>query len=375
MVKKTSFFKERIDGMIKYQSYSKLAEKLDINISGLRKYILRAVKQGFLKQVKGVWVEGDRYLSGTPHNGHHNGHFIELHGVEIKFPILDPPSWWRNNKQIYREFRPFQDSVLGETPNVVMKQHYFDFCDVSYFRVRTTTKSIILVQKADMPLRGESAKELKKYLIDLAFKFAPVLEKKFLVKLGDVDGVCITLNKQHYAHLKNSIAKEFLRENVALNVFVDGRLRTLVDRSKGVMHFEHVSAIHSDLDAEKWERLIANVNTGKFDEEKVLDDIDTVNGRLAGFERGADKMLAVVEGVADNQVMFDKNFQSHLSAVRALGSGVKELTGVIKKMDAELVGRIEKAVKEAKEKLGDDSVFPKAKKSDWLDFTWEQIIK
>jgi hypothetical protein len=353
MVKTVKFLKERIDLLIKYQNVSEVARQLNVNVSPLNRYFKRCIKEGTIKLENNTFEKGQNYSGHQSERSNKNGQIAELHGTRIVIPLINPSDNWKQNKEIFLKFDSFQLQLDSYKPNeqISPRQVMYDFKDIQVFHITTTSKSIILVQKKDeqlqLPLSREAPMLLKEKLMTLVFQLIPILERRFMEKLSNQFETEIYLTRQHYAFLKNPIANEFVKNRMALKVFgkEDNKLRTVVDVSKGIIHFENVHDREAPLDAEAHARFIGNINSGNFNEEKVVDEVDTLKGSNNMVLESLNVQVKVNEGIQnnqkgiqENQIVFDKNMVSHISAVQQLAQGVSILN--------ETVTELKKTVKE-----------------------------
>jgi len=354
MAKTTEFKQERIDSMIEFQNFSKASNKLNIRLSGYRKYILRAQQEGWIKKVAGSWKKGDLYKSCTLQSGHNDGQ-LEVHRLEIKFPVFKPSSAWQSQKPKIFDVPDYNKSSASISTNEKMRLNHHYFVDMPLFYVKTTTKNVILVQKAkekvdnrelyDRTFVSNSPRDLREKIMRIGIDFKEVLEKRFWIKLGSVDGVEFEINSQHWAHLRTPIAKEFIAQRVDLKVYNEnGELDTIVDCSDPAHpHFEHVNVQTSPMNADRWQPLINKINSGEFNADIVLNKIDGHDGHINGV-RGdlkrqvevVDKILVAQEMMQNDQGKFRQDINYFGEKIEAHTLMVEKAVSVFSKMDENL---------------------------------------
>jgi len=316
MVKKVKFIKERVDSIIKHQNISEVARTLNLSISPLKRYYDRCIKEGYLTKINGEFQKGQNYSVPPNERSNHKGQILELHGIKLTIPIINPSTNWKDGKEIFAKLTNFQQILESYKPNdkIYPKQVQYDFKDIQLFHITTTSKSIILTQKKDQPLRlpltRESPDMLKEKVINIVFNLLPILEKRFMEKLGGDFESEIRLTRQHYAELKNPLANRFVKEGIALKVYVDDRLRTLVDKSKGVIHYENVDYRESPLDAKAHTRFIENINRGHFNEEKVVDEVETIKGIQNGVKLAQKGTLEYIQETNNQSKLVTEQMKS-----------------------------------------------------------------
>ncbi len=122
------------------------------------------------------------------------------------------------------------------------------------------------------------------------------------------------VSRQHYALIKNSLARQYLDEEYSkkkLHVYSGRGLWLLIDNS---YNLEELETVHK--------RTAVKDNTKV---QNFFNGLDMVEGYTPQF------VLKAMQGIQKNQLIFDKNMASHLEILGKLGKAVDKLTDTIKK--------------------------------------------
>lgn len=150
--------------------------------------------------------------------------------------------------------------------------------------------------------------------LDYWRKFFIRLEHDLKIILVKPRSANIRIVNQHYARTDSELSESAIERGERLRIYAveDGKLAFTTDDSFG---FREDETLHPKT---------AQKDRGKID--KQIND-----WRL--FNPPTNSQLAVhIKGVVDNQVVFDKNMQSHIKAVKNLGKGVDELVRAVKEL-------------------------------------------
>jgi len=124
----------------------------------------------------------------------------------------------------------------------------------------------------------------------------------------------VTTSKQHFGRINDSLAKEYNKEKRKLYIKQDGVYWLIIDNSFNLNELECL-----------------NTKTAKED----MDDgvVPFFNSVRSNKGVTLDSLMGMIAGVTKNQVVFDANMMSHISAIKELALGVKELRKEIKKIN------------------------------------------
>lgn len=131
-----------------------------------------------------------------------------------------------------------------------------------------------------------------------------------------------TTSREHFAHIKNELARQYNEKKEKL--FVRGEEGTSwlwIDHSKG----EHELEVGNIKEAPIISRQAQNYYNDQ---------------RRTNFEVTPTFILNTMQGIQENQIVFDRNMKSHIRAVKDLGKGVRKFTKVIDDLHRKRGGKI-----------------------------------
>ena len=174
-------------------------------------------------------------------------------------------------------------------------------------KVILTSKSILVYEPASY--FAETSSEGKSYAIAGLRKFT----EQLCTYLGmNLPSFKFRISRQHYALLKNELAKQYNDKGEKLHIKDENGYWAVIDKSLGEDEFEAIHPKTSELDC------------------TILQDFFN---DLKENPTKISEVIRVQSMMTQNQLMFDKNFQSHLNILWQLGNAVDRLTDTIKKLE------------------------------------------
>jgi hypothetical protein len=191
-------------------------------------------------------------------------------------------------------------------------------------KVWLTSKSIIVFEKSSY--MAETSQEARKYAVYDFIAFVGAMERFLKGDFGATSGkLRFKVSRQHYALIKNALAKQCDSEGNKLQVSDSSGQWFIIDNSFNLHEAETIHPKTADVDNEKVQ---THFNIIKQTPLQTLKEI-TPQFILNGFAE-QNKQIA---GVTNNQVMFAENMKSHIKAVQELALGVQELRQEVKKIN------------------------------------------
>lgn len=225
---------------------------------------------------------------------------IRLHNLAIKIKILNKPNNWDLMRSKIVEIRNLSKQV--DLTNNSYQIHSF-----KSLKVKTTTNSIIFYLPS---IYGSNTDICLSEALEMTFKAIPKVESIFKINLIKDRKVNIEIISSHYAKLQDSLARIYHNENNKLYVKDEsGKVWLIADFSFKVDELETIDNLRSK------------------------EDMDTVKEFLNDLRKNPATMtnvLEMIKMVTANQVIFDKNFQSHLKAINTLTKEIKGFGMAIK---------------------------------------------
>lgn len=243
--------------------------------------------------------------------------YLRLHDVWVSYQILKKPRNWDTD---------FCEKILEERSLAYTKHSprnwkglFFDYASV---KVRITPNKVMLnPPEIEVPLKDDPD-HAKNIIFEYMDDVIPRIENIFKIGLNKPRKISVTVSSQHMAFVKNKIAKFFLDKGINLRVYdKQGRLRVIVDKSKGFDELEAINKAHAEEDAEKLKDLIQGTVTGDFNYKAINQILGHVSLNQKQF--------------SDDLKYYGKNIASHVQAIKSLDVGIKELTELVKRINKE----------------------------------------
>lgn len=225
---------------------------------------------------------------------------LRQHNINFKIAILSSPKNWDKQRHKLTQLPYFNKKIVLKNN----EQELFNFGKV---QVRTTTKSIIVKIPT---IYTKTPEEAIVQSFGCLYEIIPKIEKLFSISLIKDYKANITVISQEYASLNDALAKVYRKEgNQLLVTDEEGKIWMITDFSFSNDETEFISSERSVDDTTaimpNLNLLRNNPNLLKNHEEKIGTCID------------------MITQVTENQLMFNKNFESHVKAVQDLGSSAE----------------------------------------------------
>lgn len=299
--KEVDFNIERNQELLKYISQfltiTQIAKLRKTSRTAVYKALKRIIEKGLIRKIgKGYELTdlGLHYLNRSSPNK------IRLHNLAFKVSILNKPKNWELKRSQIVQMRELSKSVpFGNTS--------YEIHSFSNLKVKTSSQSIVFY----MPMfYGKDTDECFSQALDFLWKSIPKVENLFNITLIKDRKTNIQIISQHYAKLQDSLAKLYKIENNKLYVSdEEGNVWLIADYS---FKIDELETIYN--------------KTSKEDMDSVKDFLNDLRKNPATISQ----VVGLIQQVTGNQLIFDKNMQSHIQAIQELGKGVKRLTRVMK---------------------------------------------
>ena len=273
---------------------SKISKELNLKKQTLQYYLTNLKKKGIIqKKGYGVWeVKGFNSNTLSPKPKLIRGHaFIWT----IKLP-METKGW---EERLNRLKIPYK-LIRGQTPRIYLGKK----------KVWLGKKTITLYEPNSF--YGQNAIESRKYAVWALIQDLRALEKRLQFKLGNY---VFSPSREHFALIKNDLAKQCNKQGDKIIVKDYNGDWLWIDNSDGIGELEtgNHNALVNNIGVQKW-----------------WNDM-----KQTKFEVTPSFILNSVNQVTQNQLMFNQNFESHVSAIKELGESVQELTKQVKLLQEE----------------------------------------
>jgi len=235
---------------------------------------------------------------------------IQLHNLSYILRLTTKPAYWDKRENVLIKFNE----------QGIKHQHFgnMQYCQFQKdnFLIQLFSNSIIIYNRNHY--EGSDSYDLFIQALEDTLKAYNYIEDKFKFRFFN-DGIPqFTIRSQHYVKLKDEIANRCQRIGNLLKVEIDGKLRAWVDFSEPFgLEFGHKN--YAPEDTSKYVEFVRD----------IIKNNPPLNSQLAEH---IINLTTAVKSTSDNQIMFDKNFQSHLDILWQLGNAVDKLTDTISKL-------------------------------------------
>lgn len=234
-----------------------------------------------------------------------SSNLIRLHNFAIKIKIINKPKNWDLMRSKIVELR-------DSSKEIKLTNNDYQIHSFSSIKVKTTTNSVIFYLPS---IYGKNTDICFQEALEMVFRAIPKVESMFKILLIKDRKANIEIISSHYAKLQDSLAKIYHNEKDKLYV---------KDESGNVWLIADFSFSTDELET--------------IDTNRAKEDMDTVKEFLNDLRKNPatiTNVLEMIKMVTANQVVFDKNFQSHLKAINALTVEVKGLGNSIREVREE----------------------------------------
>ncbi len=300
MVKNKDY--EILKYLTQYLTITQIAKQRKCSRTAIYKGIYKLLDKGLIRKIGMIYEVTDtglHYLNGFSKDK------IRLHNLAFKITIFNKPKDWdiKRNKIV---------DCRASSKAVGLSNNQYEIHSFSNIKVKTTNNSIIFY----MPTYyGKNTDECFKQALDTFWNVIPKIENLFKLTLIKERKCNIEIISQHYSKLQDSIAKIYRTKDKKLYVKDDeGNIRIIADFSFRV---DELEAIYN--------------KTAKEDMDIMQSFIkDLLNNPMKVSE-----LSSMIQNVTANQMMFAKNMESHIGAIKSLGVEVKGLGKAISKVKKE----------------------------------------
>ncbi len=235
---------------------SHMCKNLGISKQRLNYYLSSLKRDGFIKKISyGTWEiiekrskkEVKKQLTGSPHQHVRNFYFFlkpdMVRGHAFLFTIQIPKlrNWPKREQVMEKRGIKFKrlENVFGEAQKIEFKGR----------KIHLTSKSIIIYEKSSY--MAETSSEAKSYAINELLKLIRSLERFLGADFSFQGQYRFKVSKQHYALVKNALARQYDQEGKKLQVYNAGELWFVIDNSFNLHEAETLHPRTADIDNKK----------------------------------------------------------------------------------------------------------------------------
>lgn len=294
---------------------SQICKNLGLSKQSLNYYISTLKRSGFIKKVGyGTWevvkefevkeVKKSSKVAPNKYNLLEEGK-VRAHGLQFKVKLPEINKWKERKEIFNRNNILYEDLIIGGN-NRGEKITY------KGRRIWITNNSIIVYEKASY--FGDNAEEAKNFAIYEFRELLASLERYLGVDIKIKGNYLFRISRQHYALIKNTLAKQYDKEGKRLDVYNDTGLWFVIDNSFNL----------NEAETQGTRAVTANEKVKTFFNE--VEELEGYSPKMVLNSIGAN---------TKNQAYHAENLRAHVQSVKDLGAGVAELVAVIKELKKE----------------------------------------
>ncbi len=298
---KSNFYLRVLSELKLTTNLTKIQNRLNLKKQNLNYYLRQLKKQGLvINKSQGLWE-----LTKDGKNPSKYGNFLKQdicrgHGNVIEIKLPKEIKGWENRINTLRD--------KGVHFNLVGAQRTTPRIKVLGRKVWLCNDHLRIYDRPDASYYGENAIESRKQAFWEFYKIIEVIENKLGICLKPFD---FEFKKEHFALIKNDLAKHHNEKGEILRIKDESGEWLIIDDSLsmgGELETNGKKALQTNVPMQKW------WNDKKDNGFKVTDTF----------------LLNAINQVTQNQVMFDKNFQSHLRVLQKMEKTIDELRREVK---------------------------------------------
>ena len=249
-------------------------------------------------------------LDKTPKKCEYSGCSDRVRGHAFVFVLKVPPAllnWTNSRREAYLDRLGINFSslrILGGGERLWLEGR----------KVWLTNNSVIIYEKSSF--FADTAKDARKHalitFIGLVKKLERLLHADFTFRAGRE--YRFKVSRQHYALVRNALAEQYDREGKRLQVreAETGKLWFVIDNSFNLHEAETLHPVSAQTDNEK---------------------VQAWFNSLKAQPVTTGELLQAIAGVTQNQLLFAENIDTHIQAIRDLGTGVRELNRLLAELE------------------------------------------
>lgn len=283
-----------------------ISQENSIKMNALQYYLSSLKQEGLIEKIGyGVWqINDEKEVQKSIHVANLNllkPDSVRGHAFVFKFELPKNLRNWERREELLKstgiEFKPLK--IFGGGQQVIFRGR----------KVWLTDKSIIIYEPESFiaDLARDSQSKALFHIIELMRGLERHLQANF-----NINQSRFRVTRQHYALVKNALAKQYDDEGKKLNCYTGEGLWFIIDNSFNLHEAETIHARTAVKDNEKVQNFFNGIK--KFDNftpEFVTESIGKVT---------------------ENQMIFAENMKTHIKAIQDLADGVNELKRTIREM-------------------------------------------
>lgn len=275
-----------------------ICKLIDLPTRTIYRFLGKLKGRGLIENLYPIWkiVKGRLEMCQTLSK---ESNIFELHNLSYVLKLMKVPDWWNKRKPRLEKIKGWQFKQIGFGKGNVYEQLINE-----NFVIQTYPESIIIISRKRY--YGNNPYTTIVEALDDILNIISYLEQRLSFALFPNGIPCLEIRNNDFNRLKDYLAEHCKKEGRRFLVELDKNRKVWVDYSEPFGKE-------------------ANYPEGQEILEKVTKDF-LLNKPLLNSE-----LQTLVQGVVQNQVIFDKNMSSHLDVLNRIGKAIEELREEIKK--------------------------------------------
>ena len=325
-VKKTTTLKKRSKNFYLYVFNhikkglrpSKICEDQAISKQKLNYYLASLKRSGFIEKLGyGVWKTSKEFnpkeVKKTTRVAMEQlllakSDTVRAHAFQFILKLPTNLYNWDRREEIFNEigfkYTPLILGGINRGQKIIFKGR----------KIWLTKNSIILYERSSF--MGDTAKEAKDYAIATIMRVLRSLARTLRADFSFGGKYKFKVSRQHYALVKNALAKQYDKEDNKLQIYNKTGLWFLIDNS---FNLNEAETVHS--------------KTAEIDNLKVQ---NFFNGLKETKEYTPQFVVTAIANQTQNLDQYAIHLKSHVKSVQDLGAGVTQLVKVIQELKQEI---------------------------------------
>lgn len=298
-----------------YTPISTIANLLNIKLSAVYTAFWRYRKKGLINEDRSLTTNGFQTVKkafAISQTVKYKANSIRLHNLAFSVLIPRISKWDKRDKFLIQKKIKFKTINMGtwKTQQIIIDKR----------KIWLNPKKIIFYMGdyyAETPLEAftEAINDLKELVLKI--------EKKFSLKLVYNNSIDFEVNRQHYALIKNQLAKKYNKEKKRLFVYdSENKLRLLIDDSLKLNEFEAIDPKLSRNDSEVVQEHFKDII-----EERHYKPSTTKN-IIDRTAENLDKLTEQNMILSSNFNRYNKNIELHLDVLRDMKNTLRKISNV-----------------------------------------------
>lgn len=313
-LRKKNFYLTVLSELKHTTNLTKIKKKLDISKQQLNYYLRELKKKGFIfNKELGWWELTEKGKNPTKYGIFLKEDDVRGHAYIWETEIDNIPEKWGKRIEIL-EKKNINFKLVGAlktTPRIKVLGRKVWLCN-DHLRIFDIEKSSYY---------GEDAKKSRINSKLMAIRIIRALENKLGIRLN-IDK--IKFKKEHYALIRNQLAIDQNQKGIVWRIKDEnGDEWLLIDDSLGE---------GGELETIGKKAFKTNPKLQSYWNDKKAHDFKITDTFILN---GFNKQTEMIGQVTSNQMMFNKNFESHVGAIQELASSVRSLTEQVLKLENE----------------------------------------